>query len=274
MPELVSTEIRYALREFCVNCVSLRHIADAFESAGFTRSDLPSSVMISGERRSLVEEYYQGVNWNNPSDAQLFIRALNSILSQFYIDDESAARLLSACRRAGLIVDGRQVRLGSTVRLDWVLTNNGQLDREIFDIYCTRISGSIHTDPDGAVGASKELVEAVAKYVLRNTDHLSSLTEFPRLVKAAITELSLSRDDIPDSAKGAKAIQQTLSAFNQIVDGLARLRSLYGSGHGRARIGGLRPRHARLAAGAAITLSAFMLDTLEERPHPTHREQD
>jgi hypothetical protein len=50
--------------------------------------------------------------------------------------------------------------------------------------------------------------------------------------------LGLSTDAIPDSAKGAAAIKQVLSGLAQIVGGAAELRNLYGTGHGRTRVGG------------------------------------
>jgi hypothetical protein len=72
--------------------------------------------------------------------------------------------------------------------------------------------------------------------------------------------------DIPDSAKGAEAIRKLLSNLGTIAQGLAELRNLYGTGHGRhgpAR--GIGARHAQLAAGSACTLITFLVQTHEER---------
>jgi hypothetical protein len=55
---------------------------------------------------------------------------------------------------------------------------------------------------------------------------------------------------------------QESSAFH----GLAELRNKLGDAHGTRR-GGHRaqPRHARMAAGAAMTVATFLIETLEER---------
>ena len=50
------------------------------------------------------------------------------------------------------------------------------------------------------------------------------------------------------------------------VQGLAELRNKLGHAHGRRR-GGVRPqpRHARMAAAAAMAVATFLIETLEER---------
>ena len=46
------------------------------------------------------------------------------------------------------------------------------------------------------------------------------------------------------------------------AQGVAELRNMYGSGHGKSySYQGLEPRHAQLAVGSSITLVRFMWDT-------------
>jgi len=49
---------------------------------------------------------------------------------------------------------------------------------------------------------------------------------------------------------------------------LAELRGLYGTGHGKhGKASGLSPRHAKLAVGAAATLTTFLFEThMETKP--------
>lgn len=57
-----------------------------------------------------------------------------------------------------------------------------------------------------------------------------------------------------------------------ISQGIARLRNLYGTGHGKR--GGhkrLPVRHARLAVGAATTLATFLFDTHSARTEAAQR---
>ena len=61
------------------------------------------------------------------------------------------------------------------------------------------------------------------------------------------------RDDVPQAAKGAEMVKRVLSNLATIVQGVAELRGLYGTGHGKdGKARGLQPRHARLAVGAEL----------------------
>ena len=64
------------------------------------------------------------------------------------------------------------------------------------------------------------------------------------------------------------AIKKLLANLGVVVQSLAEVRNLYGSGHGRGvKRQALHPRHARLAVGAATTLATFLLEThWEKRP--------
>jgi hypothetical protein len=63
---------------------------------------------------------------------------------------------------------------------------------------------------------------------------------------------------------------EILGGLTQIPHGLAQLRNEgYGTGHGRAsRISGIRPRHADLAARAAIAYASFVLETIADPEAP------
>lgn len=91
-----------------------------------------------------------------------------------------------------------------------------------------------------------------------------------RLVKEARGVLKLVPEDIPDSAKGVEIIKRMLSNLGQISQGIAELRNLYGTGHGKdGQFKGLSPRHARLAVGCATTLAIFLFETHEFRKEKT-----
>ena len=138
-----------------------------------------------------------------------------------------------------------------------------------------RINESIDNDPSQAIGSAKDLVETVAKKVLDlYREDPQKHRDLAPLVSEALRLLNLSADNIPDSSKGASSSKRVLAGLNQIVGGVAELRNLYGTGHGRLRKGGPSARHARLVVGAASTLCRFMLETLDERigqtNHLTH----
>lgn len=138
----------------------------------------------------------------------------------------------------------------------------GWMAREI-----RRMESAIETDPSLAVGTAKELVESCCKTILeRLSVEVTKSMDLPELVRLVAKQLRLLPDDIADHAKGAKLIKVLLSNLTQIPLGLAELRGLYGSGHGRAgNYGGLEVRHARLAVGAAVTFIDFVTSTYHQR---------
>src|SRR6185295_15123966 len=85
--------------------------------------------------------------------------------------------------------------------------------------------------------------------------------DITRLVKEARGVLRLVPEDISDSAKGAEIIKRVLSNLGQISQGIAELRNLYGTGHGKSgKAKGLSSRHARLAASCATALATFLFE--------------
>lgn len=263
--EYISPELRYGFREFCVG-LYVAQIEDIFRAVGVKLSSEGPTMPISGERRTCVEKHYAAMDWSSKADARKFLQAISLVLSQTYLAEEVKEPLRELCRREGLIVESRSVRFADSLDADWLVGAGGRFDRSLFAKYLERMQQAVYTDPEAAVGASKELVEAVAKYVLKCKGKVAGKEDLSKLVKSAASELALSTDDIPNSIKGAESIKRILAALNQIVSGMAELRNLYGTGHGRpASLRTVKPRHAKLAVGAAITLTTFLLETMEDR---------
>jgi hypothetical protein len=130
-----------------------------------------------------------------------------------------------------------------------------------------RIEAAIDTDPALAIGTAKEMVETCCKHIAEALKiELPANPDMPDLVKAVLKALRLVPEGIPDASKGAQSIKRTLSSLGQITQGLAELRKLYGTGHGRsASHRSLSTRHARLAVGAAATFVEFVISTYKAR---------
>jgi hypothetical protein len=91
---------------------------------------------------------------------------------------------------------------------------------------------------------------------------LDRCAKYSERLQAALKELKLVPEGIPEKARGADVIKRLLSNLGTIGNGLAELRGLYGTGHGQhGATTGLEPRHARLAVGSAATLCTFMFET-------------
>ena len=131
----------------------------------------------------------------------------------------------------------------------------------------TRMEAAIDEDPTLAIGTAKELVETCCRTILAEREiGIVGTPDLPQLVKQTTKILALTPEGIPEKAKAAKTIRRLLSNLATITQGIAELRNHYGTGHGAvATRGGLSPRHARLAVGAASTLAVFLLETHQTR---------
>lgn len=131
----------------------------------------------------------------------------------------------------------------------------------------TRMEESVVSDPELAIGTAKEFVETICKTVLGECGQMTpGNADLPQLVKQVREKLDLLPHNVPERAKGAETIKRVLSNLGTVAQGLAELRGLYGSGHGKdAKVKGLQPRHARLAVGAASTLALFLFETYQDR---------
>jgi hypothetical protein len=129
-----------------------------------------------------------------------------------------------------------------------------------------RLEASVESDPSLAIGTAKELIETCCKTILAERGKaMAGTPDVSALTKETLRELKLVPEGIPDAARGADVIKRLLSNLGTIGNGLAELRGLYGTGHGKhGTAAGLGTRHAKLAVGAAATLAIFLFETHAE----------
>lgn len=130
-----------------------------------------------------------------------------------------------------------------------------------------RMWDNVDDNPDAAIGAAKEAIEATAKHILLKAgEALGDAEKMPGLVARAQDALGVHAKAIDTSKRGADSIRAILGSLSTVALGVNDLRRDYGSGHGRpTRSRGLTGRHARLAAQAADAWVRFMLDTAAAR---------
>ena len=270
MADIVSKATRRAFQESYVSWTVLREIANDFDDAGVQRTEIPSGVVISGARRSLVEEYYRTVDWSSPAQVRRVLDAFESHLLRLADRgaDEQLSKLVRFLERDQLHYrDGKIVFSAPEAMLDDLIDKHLTVDVSQLRVNINRIKNAVDEDPALAIGSSKELVEATCKAILVER-HIafSSDADIPELVRLVAGQLNLVASSVSDSTKGANSIRRVLGSLANTVQGLAELRNLYGSGHGRSPgQKGLTPRHARLCAGAASTLSLFLMETAKEK---------
>lgn len=120
------------------------------------------------------------------------------------------------------------------------------------------------------MSVAKELVESTAKLVLRSRGvAYTKSDDVPALVARAQESLGLNASGVDVAAPEAKALRRILQSLTSLTQRITELRNQVGTGHGRASVPTwVRPRHARLAAGASQTWCQLMLETLEDPDAP------
>ena len=102
--------------------------------------------------------------------------------------------------------------------------DSGWMSREIL-----RAEQAVEEDPDLAIGTAKDLIETCCKTLLgRLGEEIRRNADFPELVKRTVKALKLTRDDIPDNARGADIVRNLLSSLSAISRGVNELRNVYG----------------------------------------------
>jgi len=282
-PEFISKKTRNEFREYFSDNSVLRLIEQEFDSADIERNTdyVP---ICSGERRSMVEQYYASLDLTQWADARKLLKVYENVL--IALEDQA--------NRSELFDEPRQryakrsfENLSKWLRKDGFVFNDGHLvsvtraqssgvikelsvefnSQHIADQVVRMEQAIDRNDCWLAIGTAKELVETACKTILRESGISfgpnADLLDLHKLVRK---ELKLVPEDIPEAAKASSTIKNILSNLATIVQGVAELRNLYGTGHGpEGRAKGLELRHAKLAVGTATTLVTFLFDTYKQR---------
>ncbi len=240
---MISKKTRKEFREYFVG-LYLREIEAEFDAADvpFVGNYVPKN--ISGQRRSLVEQYYHAVDWTKWSDVRKILIVYENVLTHLedlsetnglYENNEWAQNTFKSLKkwieRDGFIYsNGKLNPVGKNASLSEITSATSHFDAPELHRQIERIKNAVEDDPGLAIGTSKELIETTCKTILSE-----------------------------------RGVQYDNNSGN-VTQGLGELRNLYGTGHGKhSKEKGLSPRHARLAVGTAATLAMFLFETHEER---------
>lgn len=125
----------------------------------------------------------------------------------------------------------------------------------------------VQDDPTMAIGLAKELVESCCHSILeaRAVQPEPSIS-LPKLVVLTQKTLQIAPKVVNATIPQADEVKRLLGSLTNTVISLAELRNSYGSGHGKSMsYVALSPRHARLAAGAALSVVEYLWDTHLQR---------
>lgn len=266
--DLVSKATRRAFREFAPGIV-MREIDGMWQDEGFA---LGPPNQEPGDRRSLYQQYMDGVDWTDPSQVRRALRVFAVTIDG--VDEQYAAGPLRSLKRDGFTFDADGNPQGTRlIALRPELLSDIRSADVIRD-HLARIERAVADDPAQVIGSAKELVESTAKIILRERGvEFADDEKIPQLVPRAQEALGVHPTSISGGVDGAQATKKILGGLTAVVVGIAELRNRgYGTGHGGAEVRkGLYPRHAHLAVSAARTWCEFMLDTLQDPAAPWRR---
>lgn len=274
-PELIPRAVRLAVTDAVGGwgIYRVREIADLFINEGFAR--YRDYVGPGGQRRQEADAFQAEIDFSEPNQVARYLRVVEVILDDHDNPEsqETRQRLLKALARADIYPDARG-RLSIPGRPALDVHVAGLPNESGIRLQLARLA-RLEQEPEEMIGAAKELVEATAKHVLRETgEEIPSNADLPALNKRALARLKLNPEVIAPTTKGAEVMTRILGGLAQSAGGLAELRNLgYGTGHGHdRRIAGIRRRHAEFAARSAIAYATFVLDTLNDPEAPWRRD--
>lgn len=122
-------------------------------------------------------------------------------------------------------------------------------------------------NPTEAIGKSKELVESCCKTILEHYGVQPDKTwDVGRLSKETAKVLEIDANQFSGVDDESRIVKKILGSLQGLVGGLSEFRNSYGSGHGKGdNFAPLPVRHAKLAAGCAITIVEYYWETFEWR---------
>ncbi len=126
-----------------------------------------------------------------------------------------------------------------------------------------------HEDSEGAITASRTLLEAVCKHILDEASVNYSHDDLPKLYKKTSEVLNLA-----PSQHTEQAFKSILGGCHSIVQNLGTLRNQIGDAHAQGRNAVKpAPRHAALAVNLAGSMATFLIETWNARNEQDHNNE-
>jgi hypothetical protein len=262
----VSEEIGAALGMFFAGGSGPTHSAltGVFQSTGYADADPYDPSLQEPNKETRVQRVVSAAR-QRPSRARELVEALLARLRAKGAFTVGAAAYDPECVRAA--------RRAFT-RAGWQLTDEGLLSvagavdlttggREALDEQLDRLRRATE-DPALLLGTSKDLLEAVARFVLEEFGMSPrAQADFGELWHLARERLGILPTQIAVNAPGGEQIRAIVQSSWRIAEQANELRGLQGTGHGRTLPSGVSAEMALLVVREACSVAEFVLTTLD-----------
>lgn len=184
---------------------------------------------------------------------------------------------MDASTRMRSAYDKERVRTAQRAlsRVGWGLSDDGYLSpsgaidlttggREALDEQLDRLR-RVADDPGQLLGSAKDLLEAVAKFVLEefSVPVPGRAPDFDHVWYLARERLGVLPQQVNPALPGADNIKAILQSSWKIAEQVNRLRALQGTGHGRTLPTGVSAEMALMVVREACSVAEFTLSTLD-----------
>jgi hypothetical protein len=260
---------------------TVRTIENVYAAQGF---DLPVDfeVPASGQRRSICAAAEASADLSDPAVQQRLLRVYldgiddwgrrgsggyGTLDSEDPLVDDARALVRSLQRDGAPVDEDGNLVLGLAPPVLPVERFDRLDEPRVLLQHLERIEAGVASDPAAAIGSAKELVESACKFILKDYGIAfdERKADLLALYKLVADVLKLSRESVPQSAKGSQAAHKVLQNLSTAVQSLTELRNELGLGHGRTAPSPALARHARLASNASRAIVEFLLETWHER---------
>lgn len=246
-------------------------------SARFGESDWKTFAALHGlsERLDGHHRFYRSLSWNDPDHKGYVVDLVGSLFS----DDEEAFAELFERRdvQEWLLENGHGdivgIWKGAGDPLVSALAHGMSEIRAAQDIvdlnvYATRIADALPSDPHGALGATKDMLEATMRSILRKRREVGfEALQFPQLTGRCFTVLGMAPNTTP-ATKGDAYLRKMASSARAMIESANELRNLAGTGHGRV-VGeeiAVSAADASLVGSSGLVLAAWLLRRHDAAP--------
>lgn len=262
----VSEEIAAALGAFFSGGLGPTHsvLSGVFAGAGYADAD-PYNPVMQGPNKETRVQLVISAACRRPGRGRELVEALLARLR--------ASGAFSS-NRYGYDPDVVRVAKRAFARAGWQLDDDGLLSpagpidvstggRQALNDQIERLKRATD-DPALLIGTSKDLLEAVAKFVLEEFQITPRANaSFADVWYAARGRLGLLPERVPNDTPGAQQIRTILQSSWRIAEQVNELRAVQGTGHGRTLPSAMTAEMALLVVREACSVAELMLTTLD-----------